>query len=284
VFDEPLQVGGAVVEPAAEVPNRARQPWPLTSASDAVGELIRLVGTLGVADWTYVPAAVGSNALDLRSVAGTEPVPIVLPDGQAVGTVRCPAEPTGDPRDTVLRALLQSVVLLVAMERRGYMAVDRASLYERESRFDALTGLPNRRLWDEGMAQEQARCNRHDLRALVAVIDLDDLKATNDDHGHLAGDVLLRVTGQALRRAVRDTDLVARLGGDEFAVLAVEFEEGDPERFARRVHDALFADGVSASVGVALAEPGRPLAVAFDEADHTMYAAKRSRKGEAARS
>jgi len=265
-----------VTDPIVEV--SGREAWPLTSAGDAADELIRLVETLGVPGWSYTPASAGRPALDLRTTQGLDPLPLVLPDGEAIGTVRCPSQPTGDAGDAALRVLLQTVVLLVAMERRGWAAVDRAALFERESRLDSLTGLPNRRFWEEALAQEQARCNRHGLRALVAVVDLDDLKDTNDHQGHLAGDVLLRLTGQALRRAVRDTDLVARLGGDEFAILAVEFEDGDPDQFVDRVHRSLAESSVAASVGVAVAAPGVALAMAFDRADQTMYAVKRTRK------
>ena len=130
------------------------------------------------------------------------------------------------------------------------------------------------------MAKEQARCARHGLQALVAVVDLDDLKETNEAQGHLAGDVLLRMAAQSLRRAVRDTDLVARLGGDEFAVLAVEFEPRGPRAASAPASKrALDADHVAASVGVAVAEPGTALVTAYDRADHAMLVVKHARKG-----
>jgi diguanylate cyclase (GGDEF)-like protein len=253
--------------------------WPVTSATEAVAALVRLVTDLDLPGWAYVPAGGDPGTLDLRAGADIEPVPIVLPDGSTVGTIRCPARPTGDPADATLRLLTQTVVLLVAMERRGFQAVDRATTSEREARLDPLTGLPNRRLWDEAIAKEQARCSRHGLQALVAVVDLDSLKATNEAQGHLAGDVLLRVTAQSLRRAVRDTDLVARLGGDEFAVLAVEYEPDDPGRFGARLERALDDDHVAASVGVAVADPGTALEAAYDRADRAMFAVKHARKG-----
>lgn len=263
----------------ADLDASGRETWPLTSAADAVDELVRLVERLAVPGWSFTPASLGAADLDLRADPGIEPLPLVLPDGRAVGTLRCPVRETGDAADAALRALLQSVVLLVAMERRGWAAIDRAALFERESRLDPLTGMPNRRFWDEAVAHEQARCNRHGLRALIAVVDLDDLKDTNDAQGHLAGDVLLRLTGQALRRGVRDTDMVARLGGDEFGILAVEYEDADPTRFIERVRASLTDAGIDASVGVAVAAPGRALTAAYDEADRLMYETKRARKG-----
>jgi diguanylate cyclase (GGDEF)-like protein len=253
--------------------------WTLTSATEAVNALVRLVTEQDLPGWSFVPAKAGPEAIDLRWREGVEPVPLVLPDGTALGTLRCPAAPTGDPTDAALRLLTQNVVLLVAMERRGFQAADRAVAAAHEARIDPLTGLPNRRLWEEAVAKEQARCARHGLQALVAVVDLDGLKATNDTHGHLAGDVLLRMTAESLRSAVRDTDLVARLGGDEFAVLAVEFEPHDPSGFGTRLQEHLGADGVHASVGVAVAEPGTALEAAYDRADRAMFEVKRARKG-----
>jgi diguanylate cyclase (GGDEF)-like protein len=238
---------------------------------------VRLIVRLGVDGWSWRRAGV-SGGIDLRAEVEIEAIPLVLSDGQVLGTIFCPIVPTDDPADAVLRALLQTTVLAVAMERRGWAAVDRATQAEKQSRLDALTGLPNRRLWDEVLVQEQARCDRHGYRALVAVVDLDDLKTTNDTLGHLAGDVLLRLAGQALRRAVREEDMVARLGGDEFALLAVEFADGDPQAFADRIEEQLAGADVAASVGVALAGVGESLTEAVIRADRAMYDAKRAHK------
>jgi diguanylate cyclase (GGDEF)-like protein len=265
-----------VADPAVNMPVR-EEGWSLQSAVDAAQELVHLIERFAIPGWSWSRSGVRTR-IDLRATDGVEPVPLVLPDGQVLGTVRRPPHPTGDPADAALRALLETTVLAVAMERRGWVAVDRATQAERQSRLDALTGLPNRRLWDEVLMQEQARCDRHGYHALVTIVDLDDLKTTNDSHGHLAGDVLLRMAAQALRAAVRDTDLVARLGGDEFALLAVEFEDGDPAAFAARVKEQLAAADVTASVGTALAGPGEGLAEAVVRADRMMYDEKRSRK------
>lgn len=257
---------------------RSAPAFALHSARDAVDELVRLIETVDLPSWSFTTEPLGAKDIDLRWRGDLDVLPIVLPDGSVPGTVRCPARPTGDPTDAALRALVQMLVLLVAMERRGWAAVDRARSAELESRVDSLTGLPNRRLWDEAAAQEEARCRRHGLRALVAVVDLDGLKEANDSHGHLAGDLLLRGAAKALRSAVRDTDLVARVGGDEFAVLAVDFEAGDPAAFGTRLEEALLAAGAPGSVGVTVAEPGTSLLDAFDRADHLMYERKHDKR------
>ena len=113
--------------------------------------------------------------------------------------------------------------------------------------------------------------------AVIAVIDLDDLKEMNDQRGHLHGDLLLRLAAQTLRRAVRPFDVVARVGGDEFAVMAVDYE-GDPRVFAARLGDALEAADIHASLGVAMPMPTESLTDAYADADRAMYAQKRHRR------
>lgn len=256
----------------------AASTFRLHSAQDAMEELVQLLAATDVPGWSFSTGPLDAHDIDLRARGDVDVVPIVLPDGTVPGTIRCPAQPTGDPTDAALRVLLQTIVLLVAMERRGWAAVDRARSAELESRVDALTGLPNRRLWDEAAAQEEARCLRRGLRSLVAVVDLDGLKEANDTQGHLAGDLLLRGAAAALRATVRESDLVARVGGDEFAVLAVDFDEGDPAAFGARLEEALCAAGACASVGVTVAEAGTSLVEAFDRADHLMYQRKHERR------
>src|ERR1700736_2596034 len=84
---------------------------------------------------------------------------------------------------------------------------------------DALTGLPNRLLFQDRAAHGLARTQRDGTTAGVLFVDLDDFKVVNDTMGHSAGDELLVAAGIRLSAVVRDSDMVARLGGDEFAVL-----------------------------------------------------------------
>ena len=84
---------------------------------------------------------------------------------------------------------------------------------------DPLTGLPNRRAFDERLAREVARSTRTHAPFALILADLNDLKGTNDRHGHRAGDQLLGAVGDRLRAMARETDVAARLGGDEFGIL-----------------------------------------------------------------
>lgn len=107
---------------------------------------------------------------------------------------------------------------------------------EHSALHDALTGLPNRRLFMERLTQALARDRRFRNHAAVLFIDLDDFKVVNDSHGHDFGDKLLKCVAGRLRLATRDTDTVARLGGDEFAVILEDLSHAeDAGMLARRI-------------------------------------------------
>jgi len=91
---------------------------------------------------------------------------------------------------------------------------------------DALTGLPNRAMFDEHLEMAISRARRQGKAVAVLYVDLDDLKRTNDSLGHRAGDELLQATASRLRTAIRKEDLVARQGGDEFLVMVPDLDRG----------------------------------------------------------
>ncbi|HEX5983382.1 MAG TPA: sensor domain-containing diguanylate cyclase, partial [Solirubrobacterales bacterium] len=101
---------------------------------------------------------------------------------------------------------------------------------------DPLTGLPNRRAWDEVLASALGSGIR---RLCVAVIDIDHFKECNDSEGHQAGDKLLQDAASAWRQALRSGDIVARCGGDEFAVLMPECDAAKAQRICERLCEAL---------------------------------------------
>lgn len=84
---------------------------------------------------------------------------------------------------------------------------------------DTLTGLPNRRLFRDRLAQSMIACEHHHEHSALVYVDLDDFKSINETLGHDQGDLLLKEVGQRLVRCVKETDTVARLGGDEFALI-----------------------------------------------------------------
>jgi diguanylate cyclase (GGDEF)-like protein len=150
---------------------------------------------------------------------------------------------------------------------------------------DALTGLPNRRLFSEHVAR--ALGDQPATHVAVLFLDLDDFKTINDTLGHHAGDALLRWVADRVRESIRGTDVPARFGGDEFAVLVVSPDQADAQAVAERlVHSlerSVVIEGreiaVHTSVGVAY---GGTAASTADEllrnADVAMYGAKQAGK------
>jgi diguanylate cyclase (GGDEF)-like protein len=156
------------------------------------------------------------------------------------------------------------------------------------SQTDPLTGLANRRAFDQRLAEEVSRAARHHMPLALLVIDIDHFKPFNDRYGHPAGDACLRRVAAALREcAGRPIDLVARLGGEEFAVLLPHQGGADALQVAERclrAVDALaiahmgspVAPHVTVSVGVAQSiTPAQDGAALLAAADAALYLAKR---------
>ena len=154
----------------------------------------------------------------------------------------------------------------------------------RHANFDALTGLPNRRLFRDRLDQEVKKAHRSGLRMALLFIDLDRFKEVNDLLGHDAGDQLLKLAAKRLCDCVRESDTVARLGGDEFTVILTELDDvAHVEQIAQKLLTRLteaFRLGnevayVSGSIGITMypadADEAEEL---IRNADQAMYAAK----------
>ena len=152
---------------------------------------------------------------------------------------------------------------------------------------DPLTGLHNRRYFEETAGRDAARAVRTGEPLAVLVIDIDHFKTVNDKHGHAAGDLVLRVLAEILTAGVRDSDLVCRIGGEEFVVLlpgaamevALERAEAVRAEFAATPIDP--GDGSeirsTVSVGVAVFRgEGESHEAALGRADAALYQAKRA--------
>jgi diguanylate cyclase (GGDEF)-like protein/PAS domain S-box-containing protein len=154
----------------------------------------------------------------------------------------------------------------------------------RHASFDALTGLPNRRLFRDRLEQEIRKAHRSGSELALFFIDLDRFKEVNDLLGHDAGDLLLKQAGERLHACVRESDTVARLGGDEFTVILTELtDQAHVETIAQKIIAALARPfhlkqdvaHVSASIGITLypndaIEPEDLIR----NADQAMYTAK----------
>lgn len=157
------------------------------------------------------------------------------------------------------------------------------------SLFDPLTGLSNRRLLMERLAQEISRCTRNNEQGALLFIDLDDFKTINDSRGHRTGDLLLKEVAKRLCSLVRKEDLVSRLGGDEFVLLLSDLGEnvvsasGRAQVVAQKTLDLLQEQyklenekhQISCSIGIVMfPEKGRDSYDLIKYADIAMYQAK----------
>ena len=175
-----------------------------------------------------------------------------------------------------LAALLAALVVV-------WTRNERLQELRREARQDPLTGLKNRRSFEEDLRREMARSRRQGTPGAMLMIDLDHFKQVNDTRGHPAGDRLICEIAAILQRRVRQSDILARLGGDEFAVVLPNADATE----ARLVAESIVAtirehgeegdgDGVTASIGIAAFgdDPRRSSESIVSAADTAMYAAK----------
>jgi len=164
--------------------------------------------------------------------------------------------------------------------------MDYQAQLEHQANHDALTGLPNRNLCGDRLAQAIGYAQRYGHTVWVAFIDLDNFKLVNDNLGHEAGDELLRTVATRLNSCVRDTDTVARMGGDEFVLVLLDGHEATPSQAVlRKILDSIAAPvqlagqehAVTCSMGVSIypADTTDPQLL-MRYADIAMYRAKES--------
>jgi diguanylate cyclase (GGDEF)-like protein len=185
----------------------------------------------------------------------------------------------GEPllTDDLTAGLLDVNETLVVEHRRLDRERDRL---DRETRLDALTGLANRRAFDDRLAHEVDRTTRGSTFAVV-MIDIDRFKSINDRFGHAAGDTVLRWLGERLGAAARRGDFVARYGGEEFIAILPDAAPGNAVVWAERLRQVIRAappppleEIVTASFGVAAWTAGDTGPTVVDRADRGLYLAK----------
>jgi c-di-GMP-specific phosphodiesterase len=202
--------------------------------------------------------------------------PLRLASGEVTGCFAVyRSEPHRPDADELRRVTALGHLAALAVERdRNVQALTTAA------QVDGLTGLPNRAQFLDELRQA---ISDRDGKVAVLFLDLDRFKWINDSHGHPVGDGILAEVGARLRAGLRDGDLVARFGGDEFTILVRTDQPEHAERVADRVaavfhRPFLLPNGaesyLSASVGIAFADPGSDAADVVRNADAAMYAAK----------
>lgn len=209
-----------------------------------------------------------------------------------VMTTRTIALGQGMPRDQVVPALGVAIALgirqlAVSRDRQRLVLalLDREKSLEAALRRDELTGLANRLGLTEWLDHALARASCWPVA--IALLDLDDFKLINDNHGHAIGDKVLQEIAGRLTAVVRRDDVVARLGGDEFAIVATGVDEERRHRLAERLvrcFDAPIEIGdqrfvVATSIGIVVGQRGESGSGLLSHADAAMYRAKADRAG-----
>ena len=188
--------------------------------------------------------------------------------------------------------LVKTQITSQLLTRSVRYALERRQLQEhlhKLAHHDTLTGLPNRKLFYDRLARAVAAARRHQRPLALMLLDMDDFKQVNDNHGHHIGDELLKQVAERLNACLRATDCVARLGGDEFIIYVADLADiQDAARVAQKILDALSQPYrinhhqfyCHSSLGIALhPEDGDEMEVLVRHADAAMYAAKQQGGG-----
>jgi diguanylate cyclase (GGDEF)-like protein len=149
---------------------------------------------------------------------------------------------------------------------------------------DGLTGVFNRRFFEERVLEEIERCKRYNSELAVLMIDIDQFKAVNDNFGHMLGDEVLKLVAQIFTQQLRKTDVICRYGGEEFVILLPQLGRDRvlevAEKLRRLVHACPFpgvATPVSVSMGIShFPENGDTRNELIAAADSALYTAKQS--------
>ncbi|RMG93612.1 MAG: sensor domain-containing diguanylate cyclase, partial [Candidatus Dadabacteria bacterium] len=280
-----------------EAGNGALRVRAAVGMAEKVAERLRLRAGEGIAGRVFAtgePIIVHDIELDPRFRRKNRPrfdtrsflcLPI-RKNGHTVGVLSLSDKATGEPFEPQDLDVLETVLAqaTLAIERSTYWAQSKE--LRRLSITDGLTGLLNRRYFQERLAEELDRASRHSHPLSLILIDIDHFKHYNDTNGHPAGDKALVLLGRILRASVRAIDVVSRFGGEEFAVILPETRKREAveigERIRREVEAFYFpgeerqpAGKLTISMGVAaFPEDARDLRGLIQRADRALYLAK----------
>ncbi|MET0614284.1 MAG: GGDEF domain-containing protein [Thermoleophilaceae bacterium] len=239
--------------------------------------------------------AIGAAAGDVAAAVADRGVPVTLGQVAAVplrwdeelrGVLVVELEDGRDAGAAEIRLLGELAALASAAFRNATTHAELALA----ARTDGLTGCLNHAAMQDTLRREVERAARTGGRLSLAIVDLDDFKQVNEEHGHQVGDEVLRAVGRALRDSVRVYDTVARYGGDEFAVIAIDADEDAAAEVMTRalvaIGEALGELGVGsrATAGVAQWDSGESPTMLIARADRSLLEGKhRDAKGDVVR-
>jgi diguanylate cyclase (GGDEF)-like protein len=217
-----------------------------------------------------------ADALDGASV------PLAIADRTWLLTIESPGGP-GLSLPLALAVMGISLAALLGALILNWGRNERIQELERQASQDSLTGLNNRRRFEEDLAAAMARSRRDGSTGALLMLDIDEFKRVNDSRGHPAGDRLIQEVAGVLRKRARESDALARLGGDEFAVILPRCSRGEAQLAAEAIATEIrghrseeAGDRVTVSIGIAMfgEDPRTGVATVVSEADTAMYAAK----------
>ncbi len=253
---------------------------PLAFATDPPTTLTARLFTEGRAHFAADAAAepgVSASLVEHLGLVSAAWQPAVLVDDRVVALIGVMwRTPVPELCDTALG-------ILAVLGNEAGRAIERGNLLEQLARAadrDQLTGLANRRRWDDLSAVEVSRAQRNRLPLTFLLLDLDHFKVFNDSRGHQAGDVLLQEFAVAAAGCLRDGDLIARWGGEEFAVALPDCSQEEALQVAERIIAAVPSEQ-TATVGVAQWLRGETVGQALARADAALYEGKRAGRARA---
>ncbi|KAA8557207.1 MULTISPECIES: GGDEF domain-containing protein [Pseudomonas] len=189
-----------------------------------------------------------------------------------------------DQREQEVAARLKGLAERVAnmeQEAQGYR--EHLEVQRQKALVDPLTGLPNRAAWSERLDHEVNAWHQRGNSLSLAMLDLDHFKRINDGYGHLAGDKVLKIIANVLRKRLRPNDFIARFGGEEFVLLMPDSSLSDALAVGEVLRAAIAACPfhfkgepvtITVSMGVAQLQPGERSELALKRADEALYRAK----------
>ncbi|AWL12273.1 Ethylene response sensor [Saliniradius amylolyticus] len=231
----------------------------------------------------YFLEGIAKSLTGLVSVATAIMIWRLIPKALAI-----PSNKTLREKNHQLDAAHQELINLNASLER--QVKQRTLQLEKLASTDPLTNLVNRRTIVATLESEMERAERYDVALSIIMIDMDDFKRVNDEHGHLVGDKLLQTAAKGVQQFIRKTDRVGRYGGEEFLAVVPHCDADNAARLAERIRYKMATISIplesrealqtSCSLGVAQYQPGWDMNEFIDYADKALYKAKHSGKNQ----
>jgi diguanylate cyclase len=264
------------VKPAAKPPVKRPPPKQIIEAKQAAERA--LMATNKVADLAQgVASDVGDHAAKMKAISA-DLAGIDREEGGANAAVFA-------AMDKILAANTDLQQRLEQAEKQLESQAAEIKAHESEARTDSLTGLSNRRAFDDELKRRVCEWERKRTPVTLVMLDIDFFKKFNDTHGHQVGDEVLRTVAKTLRKQARDMDLPCRYGGEEFGVILPATEVAGACVVAERIRNAVEASvtvcgdktlKVTCSLGLSQAFPSDDAAKIIRRADDALYASKKA--------